>query len=128
MAGRGEPRAAAERAQPRLEIGQNLRRRHDADPRGGELDRQRETVESLTQRRNRHLRLAVWDEPRVTLPRPPHEQPPRILGRQRVQSPSSFAAHAERLAARRTGITSVVPSLVVSRMQKPGGRRREPRR
>ena len=101
VAGRGEPRAAAERAQPRLEIGQDLRRRHDADPRSGELDRQRQTVESLTQRRNRRARLAVWDELGVALPRALHEQPPGILGRQRVQSPYRFAAHPERFAARR---------------------------
>ena len=80
VAGRGEPRAAAERAQPRLEIGEDLRRRHDADPRSGELDRQRQTVESLTQRRDRRARLAVGDELGVPLPRPLDEQPPRILG------------------------------------------------
>jgi len=77
VAGRREPRAAAQHAQPRFEPGEDLVRRHDADPRRRELDRQRQPVEPLAQRGDRRFHLGVGDE----------------LGRARVPAQRTAAAH-----------------------------------
>ena len=99
VASRGEPRPAAQRAQSRLEISEDLRGRHDPDPRRGELDRERQTVESLTQLGDRRVRGGIRDELGFPLPRPLEEQPVPGLGSERVQSPDGLAAHPERFAA-----------------------------
>ena len=101
VASGGEPRPAAEGAKARLEVGEDLRRRHDSDPRGGELDRERQTVEPLAQRRDRRVPAAIRDELRLPLPRPLDEQTLRVLRLERVQPPDGLAAYAQRFAARR---------------------------
>src|SRR5262249_57885673 len=97
----GKPRPAAEGAQARLEVGEDLRRRHESDPRGGQFDRERQTVEPLTQRRDRRVPAAIRDEPWLPLPRPLDEQTLRVWRLERAQTPDGLAAYAQRFAARR---------------------------
>src|SRR5262249_62142274 len=96
-----EPQPAPGGAQAPLEAGENPRRRQESDPRGGEFDRERQTVEPLTQRRDRRVPAAIRDEPRLPLPRPLDEQTLRVWRLERAQTPDGLAAYAQRFAARR---------------------------
>jgi hypothetical protein len=100
VAGVREPRPAAERAEARVEVGEDLGRRHHADACGGQLDRQRQAVEPLAQRGDRRRLFVGRDEPRVALPRALDEQPVRVVGSERVQPPHGFPGQAAGLAAR----------------------------
>ena len=73
-----------------------------ADPRGGELDRERQTVEPLAQRRDRRVPVAVGDELRLPLPRPLDEQTLRVLrpSASSRQTVSPFTLNDSRLVAR----------------------------
>jgi hypothetical protein len=93
--------AAAEATEPRFEVREDLGRRHRADPRSSELNRERQPIKPLAQRRDRGVRIGVGNEPHVSLSRSLDEQALRVLGSQGLQPPDGLAAHAERLTARR---------------------------
>jgi len=90
---------AGQVAQTGIHAGEDLRRRHRAQPGRGQLDRQRQAVEPRAQPLDRGVALHVGHEPRHALPRALQEQVAGILGAERVQPPHGLADHAERLPA-----------------------------
>lgn len=96
----GEPIAPAERAKPRLQAREDLRRGHDADTGRSELDRQRQAIESRAQLGDRRVGFLAGHEIGLPLSRPFDEQAVRVRRSKRFQPPDRLSGDAERLAAR----------------------------
>jgi len=77
----------------------HLGRAHRPHPRGGELDRQRQAVDAVTDLGHGGLARQVGLEVGLDRPRPHHEQGARLGCRQWRDPPDPFPVNAERLAA-----------------------------
>ena len=88
-------------AQARLDARQDLGHRHRGHPRRGQLDPQRQTVETGAELGHERLVVLVHDEVRPPRPGPLDEQAGRVLRRQRVDRPHRLATDVEGLTAGR---------------------------
>ena len=86
---------------PRLVVdaGQDLGHRHRGHPHRGQLDPQRQTVETGAELGQHRLVVAVQDEVRPPRPGPLDEQATGVVGPQGVDRPHRLARDAERLPA-----------------------------
>ena len=97
--GRRVARATAEQAQP-VEPTRHVEAAHHPHPRGGQFDRQRQTVEPAADLGDRADRLMIEVEIRPACPGPLGEQSRRVVDRQRRNRQDPLALHPERFPTR----------------------------
>ncbi len=113
------PPAPGQRVEPPLQALEQLGRAHRRHPRGGQLDRQRHTVQAPADLHHRRSVLHGQREVGVHRAGPLHEQPHRVGLGQRPRGPASGAGEGSDGTGRTRSPSTASPSRLVAKTTSP---------